>query len=277
MNTEEAFVLASLKEFVKLWGSGTQASLNLECKNGQAWIHFGAMLGSPASSHFDPTTAPVRKKKSQARKEKDRVRAAEHRAKTTVPLVAPSEAASPTSPLPRPPADTAYSSAQSIMPASAPLANSSPPPPARSMCSSSAVILAENNPLIESVVATNPPVVNVSVAEEVQEPIKEAIEKVHATDVIENSPDEKCDWQEIYNLVVKEHHMRNNIVDIKMNHESSRKFRSNLFTHTVSMILTAKTVALWESPRQYVWKHLGQNEWKKKNGTAIKFVRIHLK
>ena len=100
MNTEEAFVLASLKEFVKLWGSGTQASLNLECKNGQAWIQFGAMLGSPASPHFDPPTAPVRKRKSLARKEKDRV-----------PLDASSEAASSTSPLPQPPADTADSSA----------------------------------------------------------------------------------------------------------------------------------------------------------------------
>ena len=152
-----------------------------------------------------------------------------------------------------------------------------PPPPSRSMCRSSAVISADNVHFNESVAAADPPVVTVSVAEALQEPVKEAIEKVHATAVIENSPDENCDYQEIYNLVVKEHHMRNNIVDIKMNHESSRKFRSNLFTHTVSMILTVKTATLWDSPRQYVWKHLGQNEWKKKNGTAIKFVKIHVK
>ena len=37
-NTEEAFVLSSLKEFVKVWGSGRQANFNLECRNGLACI-----------------------------------------------------------------------------------------------------------------------------------------------------------------------------------------------------------------------------------------------
>ena len=48
MNTEEGFILASLKEFVKLWGSGSQSSYHLECKNGQAWFQFGS---HPVPSH----------------------------------------------------------------------------------------------------------------------------------------------------------------------------------------------------------------------------------
>ena len=54
MNTEESFVLASLTEFVKLWGSGTQASFNLECRNGQAWFKLSSLLGPPNHPHFTP-------------------------------------------------------------------------------------------------------------------------------------------------------------------------------------------------------------------------------
>ena len=36
MNTDEAFVLSSLEEFVKIWGSGNQATLNVKCRNGKA-------------------------------------------------------------------------------------------------------------------------------------------------------------------------------------------------------------------------------------------------
>ena len=80
MNTEESFVLASLKEFVKLWGSSREATFNLECRNGQAWFQLGASLGPPSFPHFCPTPkTPKRKKISTARIEKDRARAAVHR------------------------------------------------------------------------------------------------------------------------------------------------------------------------------------------------------
>ena len=38
-----------------------------------------------------------------------------------------------------------------------------------------------------------------------------------------------------------------------------------------------KTIKLWHSPRQYVWKHLRQMEWSKDNGTTVSFSRIHVK
>ena len=81
MNTEESFVLASLKEFVKLWGSSREATFNLECRNGQAWFQLGASLGPPSFPHFCPSpNTPKRTKKSTARIEKDPARAAVHRA-----------------------------------------------------------------------------------------------------------------------------------------------------------------------------------------------------
>ena len=50
-STEEGFVLASLKEFVKVWGSGGQANLNLECRDGSACIKLKFDLGHPGQSH----------------------------------------------------------------------------------------------------------------------------------------------------------------------------------------------------------------------------------
>ena len=40
-NREEFFLLASLREFVKVWGSGKNASFNVECRDGNAWRSLG--------------------------------------------------------------------------------------------------------------------------------------------------------------------------------------------------------------------------------------------
>ena len=86
-NTEEAFVLATLKEFVKMWGFGSRALLNLECQEGTVWVKLALQLGHPAALHDVPPPPPGqdgpprrRNKKGPARREKDRVRAAAHRA-----------------------------------------------------------------------------------------------------------------------------------------------------------------------------------------------------
>ena len=81
--TEEAFVLSSVKEFVKVWGSGSQAQINLEYKNGSAWIKLAFQLGHPADHHFVPHCPPhkhshPRRYKGPAQHQKDRDRAAAH-------------------------------------------------------------------------------------------------------------------------------------------------------------------------------------------------------
>ena len=96
MNTEEGCVLALFKEFVKLWGSGNQASFHLECKDGQAWFKLSAFLGLPGSPHFvppclqnenhgnhghrDQSFSKLRRKKGPSQLLCDRTRAAAHRA-----------------------------------------------------------------------------------------------------------------------------------------------------------------------------------------------------
>ena len=94
MNTEEAFVLSTLVEFVRSWGSGCQSILQLECKDNQVWCNFSTKLGAPADPHFLPHVphpphhgfrGPAHqrrhpRRKGPAQRERDRARAAAHRA-----------------------------------------------------------------------------------------------------------------------------------------------------------------------------------------------------
>ena len=101
MNTEETFVLASLKEFVKIWCSGNQASFNLECRNGNAYLKMKTHLGPPAQQHYVPPHLPhgngrvqhpfnvggyhqPRKQKSPGKICRNNARAAAHKAKQNV-------------------------------------------------------------------------------------------------------------------------------------------------------------------------------------------------
>ena len=48
----------SLKEFVRPWGSGHQASFQIQCYKGQAWFKLESQLGHPAFQHFIPHHNP---------------------------------------------------------------------------------------------------------------------------------------------------------------------------------------------------------------------------
>ena len=41
--------------------------------------------------------------------------------------------------------------------------------------------------------------------------------------------------------------------------------------------LYVDTSSMWNSPRTYIWKFLGQDEWKLGNGTMVTICRIHVK
>ena len=74
---------------MKLWGFGSQASFQLECKDRQACLKFSTQLGSPADLHFVPPfpshgfheRPQYPRHKGPAQRERDRARAAAHRAK----------------------------------------------------------------------------------------------------------------------------------------------------------------------------------------------------
>ena len=102
--SEEAFLQATFREFVKCWGSGKRARIFVESVNGGAFVSFSTFLGNPGTPHIDPRKAartcghpeghhdsnqnggnphfqPAFKKKSKRKTERDNARAAEFQKK----------------------------------------------------------------------------------------------------------------------------------------------------------------------------------------------------
>ena len=72
-------------------------------------------------------------------------------------------------------------------------------------------------------------------------------------------------------------YLSRNIQNIEYNLLSSREFRGGKYKHTVGLKIHVKTANLWEGPRNYLWKHIGQDTWSRGNGSSINVVKIHQK
>ena len=111
--TEEAFVNATFCEFLKIWGNGNQAQLQVQCFGGQAWVQLMSALGPPSSPHLfrqdnnhhghnGPTQqhgphgphhpSQHRRRKGAKQRDRDRARAALHRASILEEAAAPATA-----------------------------------------------------------------------------------------------------------------------------------------------------------------------------------------
>ena len=121
----------------------------------------------------------------------------------------------------------------------------------------------------------------VTLSEVCDEVLKESEVKVIATAKFENCPDEHLSNEygdSLQRFLASEQHLCQNIASAEFQHQSSRSFRSNVFVHTVSVVLHVRTTNLWESAASYIRKHLGlSNEWTRGNGTIVKLSRIHQK
>ena len=104
---------------------------------------------------------------------------------------------------------------------------------------------------------------------------------IFATAILEDSPNETLDNEELeslYRFVTSKDHLVKNIENIEFNYLSSRQFRSNKFKHTIQVSIKVKTASLWEGPRSYIWRHLGNdNTWARGNGSRFNLVKIHQK
>jgi hypothetical protein len=105
--SEEAFLLNSLHEIVKIWASGSgKASFSLDVRDGKANRSLGFQLGHPSDQHYDPGAQPhqrpphdqqqdvvqqKRRHKGPNRREKDRARAAAHQARLQSAAAAPAK------------------------------------------------------------------------------------------------------------------------------------------------------------------------------------------
>ena len=64
MNTEEAFLFSTFREFTKCWRSGTKTRVIMESVNGHAFVNFSAFLGYPDDVHFKFKPRPTQRKPS---------------------------------------------------------------------------------------------------------------------------------------------------------------------------------------------------------------------
>ena len=78
-HSEEAFLFASFREFVKCWSSGKKSRLIIESVNGHAIVNFTAFLGHPSANHFNskPRNRQLKpRQKSERKIQRDNARAA---------------------------------------------------------------------------------------------------------------------------------------------------------------------------------------------------------
>ena len=103
---------------------------------------------------------------------------------------------------------------------------------------------------------------------------------IHATAVFDDSPNHNLTNDEVDSLVrflTNKDHLNRNILHIEYSHLSSRESTTDKYKHTVGLKVQVKTENLWEGPRSYLWKHIGQETWSRGNGTSINVIRIHQK
>ena len=103
---------------------------------------------------------------------------------------------------------------------------------------------------------------------------------VFATAVIENSQEKSLsvpEMKNLKNLIFREKHLQDNILKLECGQNFAREIRKNNFKHTIELRLYVSTRNLWEGARSYVWRHFGQNEWRKPNGSSVVFNKIHVK
>ena len=103
---------------------------------------------------------------------------------------------------------------------------------------------------------------------------------IHGTVIIEKSPFNLLAQEEIDSItrfIMQKEHMKKNITNIEYNLLPSRNSECGLFRHTISLRLSVKTLNLWETPRSYVFRHVGQDTWERGNGSEIRITKIHQK
>lgn len=273
--TDEAFVLSSLKEFVKAWAFGSHANFNLESIDGQARLKFEIQLRHPGDihHHVPPPPPPLAPRhKGPARQRKNQARAEAYRKRRLDNSQPPSTQTAAS-------ADTSIADSQVVpTPDDATIQD-----PTQQANSAEEVVAPATEQPVEMVEDITSPVAAAAAVVHVEPSVTEPeVVPVFALAVLENCPDEVLTEEygnSLRRFLSSEDHLARNIAESNFKHESTRSFRNGHFTHTVSMVIYVKTSGLWESPATYIRKHLAfpNNEWDRSNGTVVKLSRIHQK
>ena len=90
---------------------------------------------------------------------------------------------------------------------------------------------------------------------------------VYAIAVIDNSMEN--DFNSLEKLVYREKHLKENISLVQFEEYISREKGNGRFKHSIEMRLIVRTSKLWEGPRSYVYRHVGQTDWSTGNGVKV--------
>ena len=97
-------------------------------------------------------------------------------------------------------------------------------------------------------------------------------------DCCRNDKLSSSDMKTFEGILFRHGHLRKNIKKVEYGHYSTQKHSNDgLFTHVLDMRLVVNTTRLWETGKSYIWKYIGQDEWKLGNGTMVSVNRIHAK
>ena len=77
------------------------------------------------------------------------------------------------------------------------------------------------------------------------------------------------DANNLQDLVFRERHLQQNVVKLEFKRQEVRNLINGKFKHMLELRLFVAPNNLWKGPRSYIWKHLGQNEWRKENGSTV--------
>ena len=106
---------------------------------------------------------------------------------------------------------------------------------------------------------------------------KEAI--IYATVVLDSCQQNQVTWKNfdsVSQIIDSKEHLRQNIEHFEFGNMSSSDIDNRQFKHQIQAVLKVKTYQLWESPRSYLWRHLGKNStWTLEDGTEVSIIRIH--
>ena len=103
---------------------------------------------------------------------------------------------------------------------------------------------------------------------------------IYGAATVDNSPFNSFAQEELDSVVrfiTDKDHMKKNISHIEWKHISTRINEDSSFQHIIGVTLTVKTSNLWETPRSYIYRHIGQDSWHRGNGSKITIRRIHQK
>ena len=295
MSELDTFVL----KFNQLWKCGHEAQLNVEAKNGKAWVNLRLCLDDEPGPLHDPFN--VTKFKISPSRERRKIRREsarqENPRKESETIIVTEEATNDVTET-EDKVDAVAVEAIKCIPEKANTTESVDEAPLETdskVVAGANELLQNNNCDVATSLDDNSErkekeeaeekVVTVSdvgdmVTEPEQKPVRPSIEYVFATAVIEKSIASQVSEAEInalQTIIRSKEHLKRNIISVNLGSIQSYGPRDGKFEHLIQIVINVNTGALWEGSRSYIYHHLGRDVWTMGDGTQISLKRIHQK